>query len=108
MRHNHLIAINDFHRTPESPCETANDGLGCGMIDVCRDKKLACFDYFAYSRTVEFSASNGVYYPEPRRMPTQQIYALMFNDGVKPMSMSKTKRLHLEKYAELQNGAIIG
>lgn len=96
------------YKTPPSPCETANGGLGCGMIEACMKNKMACFDYFAYAQGADNSPSACIHYPEPTWVPTKEIHALMYSDGIKPMGVAETKRLHFKKYQELENTGIIG
>ena len=83
---------------PPSPCETANDGLGCWMVATCARKKMACFDYYEYQHRDSGGGQRGTYYPEPRSTPTEEIYALMFTDGIKSKGVHITKRLHIERF----------
>ena len=86
------------YSTAPSPCETANDGLGCGLIDSCSKHKMSCFDYYAYCRADGGGGRPETFYPEPMDTPTKEIYALMFTDGIKSLGVYVTKRIHRERF----------
>lgn len=94
---------NPFVEVSNPPCDQPEEGFKgerCSMFRICQGNRIACWDFWKYTRTRDNGVSRDVAIPETSRIPTEEIYAQIYTNGAPKQfaTFGPAMKAHIERY----------